>query len=214
MNPPDDRDTGRINRLPSLWSIPPGDLTVTIPAGTVLKVADKAEDHTLRKMADRIQARAIRRCGELLREIKPSKGGRPPEKLGGTPPLVSRAQAAKDAGLSSDQRKQALRVANVPSEDFEAAIESNAPPTITALAEREGERDASLPCRDRGGSDRLCHLAQSASPPHDPRATGDGGGARPGPPRPAGEGAAEGIWEDSWAWQGTGSGKFTGTYLW
>src|SRR4029453_19184853 len=53
-------------------------------------------------------ARAIRRCGELLRAIEPSTGGRP-EKLGGAPPQVSRSQAARDAGLSRDQKRTPLR---------------------------------------------------------------------------------------------------------
>lgn len=39
----------------------------------------RALEDTLRKMADRIQARAIRRCGELAKKIEPSKGGRPPK---------------------------------------------------------------------------------------------------------------------------------------
>lgn len=84
-------------------------------------------------MADRIQARAIRRCGELLREIKPATGAH--LKRGGDSPL-SRKIAAKNAGLSDAQRKQALRVANVPEAEFEQAVESNTPPTLTALAER------------------------------------------------------------------------------
>ena len=39
--------------------------------------ARQAKDESLRKQADRIQARAIRRCGELLKQIEPDKGGRP-----------------------------------------------------------------------------------------------------------------------------------------
>jgi hypothetical protein len=37
--------------------------------------------------------------------------------------------------MSKDQEKQAVRLANVPAEEFEAAIESESPPTITALAQ-------------------------------------------------------------------------------
>jgi len=36
--------------------------------------------------------------------------------------------------MSDDQRKTALRVANVPAEEFEAAVESADPPTVTELA--------------------------------------------------------------------------------
>jgi hypothetical protein len=48
----------------------------------------------------------------------------------------SRSEAAKDANLSSHQRKAALRVANVPKAEFEKAVESPNPPTVTELAER------------------------------------------------------------------------------
>jgi hypothetical protein len=38
--------------------------------------------------------------------------------------------------MSPHQAKQAQRVANVPAPDFEAAIESPRPPSITALADQ------------------------------------------------------------------------------
>ena len=86
--------------------------------------------------ATRIQSRAIQRCGELLAEIKrPKQGGRPPNNYIGTG-TVSRAAAARDAGLSKRQKDTALRVASIPKEDFEALVESEEPPTVTALAER------------------------------------------------------------------------------
>ncbi len=60
----------------------------------------------------------------------------PPHAHGSTTDLLqdaddmkfTRTQAATDAGLSERQRKTALRVANVPQDEFEAAIESDAPP--------------------------------------------------------------------------------------
>jgi hypothetical protein len=42
---------------------------------------------------------------------------------------------AERAGLSKHQQTQAVRVANVPTEKFEAAIEAPKPATVTALAE-------------------------------------------------------------------------------
>jgi hypothetical protein len=42
---------------------------------------------------------------------------------------------AERSGLSLDQQKQAVRVANVPAEKFEAAIERPKPATLTKLAE-------------------------------------------------------------------------------
>jgi hypothetical protein len=87
-------------------------------------------------MADRIQARAIRRCGELLEKIRPARGGdRRSKSTGGHPP-VGRAKVAAKAGMSEHQRKTALRVANVPKAEFEEAVESPNPPTVTELAER------------------------------------------------------------------------------
>jgi len=97
----------------------------------------QARDDTLRKHADRIQARAIRRCGELLKQIEPAHGG-DRRSNGGHPPIESRKAAADEAGLSEHQRKTALRVANVPADDFERQVESDSPPTITALADHAG----------------------------------------------------------------------------
>ncbi len=58
--------------------------------------ARQAKDDSLRKMADRIQARAIRRCGELLRQIEPARGTRGPdlEPKEGTLPMLMRESAA------------------------------------------------------------------------------------------------------------------------
>jgi len=104
-------------------------------AEALASYAKQAEDAELQKMAERIRARAIRRCGELLRAIKrPEQGGRPTKNGGGSAP-VSRAQAGRDAGLSRDQRRDAIRVARVPEADFEAAVESDDPPTVTRLLE-------------------------------------------------------------------------------
>src|SRR5262245_11909654 len=53
----------------------------------------QARDTELRELADRIQTRAIRRCGELLAAIEPGPAGRP--KSEGCAPLISRSQAAR-----------------------------------------------------------------------------------------------------------------------
>lgn len=45
-------------------------------AEALASYAKQAQDHELRKMADRIQARAIRRCGVLLRKIDAASGTR------------------------------------------------------------------------------------------------------------------------------------------
>lgn len=109
--------------------------------------AKQADDKTLERMALKIRGRAVRRCGELLEEIEPREVGRPAKNKEGAQP-ISRAEAAAGAGLSPHQAKQALRVAAIPEEDFEAVIESEDPPTVEKLAKAGGEyRKAAAPPR-------------------------------------------------------------------
>jgi protein gp37 len=102
-------------------------------AEALASYARQANDNELRRLADRIQARAVHRAGELLKEIPPATGAH--RKSDGADTL-SRKQAAEDAGLSERQRNTALRVASIPRAEFEAAIEAVNPPTVTDLAER------------------------------------------------------------------------------
>lgn len=103
-------------------------------AEALASYAKQAKDDQLRKLADRIQARAIRRCGELLKQIEPQPGKRTDiEPDDGT---VTRSRAASDAGLSERQKVTALRVASVSADEFERQVESESPPTVTALAEQ------------------------------------------------------------------------------
>lgn len=103
-------------------------------AEALASYARQANDKELLHLCMRIQARAIDRCGELLHDIEPEKGGRPPKTQEGDHPSL-RDQAATAAGLSEHQRKTALRVNSVPREQFEQLIESDNPPTVTQLAE-------------------------------------------------------------------------------
>ncbi|MFO1351884.1 MAG: hypothetical protein U1F68_14920 [Gammaproteobacteria bacterium] len=123
-------------------------------AQALASYARQSKDDSLRKMADRIQARAIRRCGELLRQVEPNKGGDPSLFVAqdGTVPRVTRTNAATKAGLSERQRKTALRVANIAPLEFEAAVESDAPPTVTQLAER-GKQARPAPLHSLDGID-------------------------------------------------------------
>lgn len=57
--------------------------------------AKQADDDTLRKQADRIQARAVRRCGELLKQFD-GKGG--PLKTVGAPLLFLSGKLRKTQG--------------------------------------------------------------------------------------------------------------------
>jgi hypothetical protein len=88
-----------------------------------------ADDDELRTLADRIQANAVWRCSELLKEILPQPGAR--TDLG---PVPTRGSVASEAGLSERQRKTALRVANIPREEFDRLVDGDDLPTVTALA--------------------------------------------------------------------------------
>lgn len=104
-------------------------------AEALASYARQTRDSVLRRYCDRVQARAIRRCGELVNEIPDTNRGRPAENQAGTAPNLTRTRAATEAGLSERQRKTAQRVANVPGDLFEEAVEADEPATVTELAE-------------------------------------------------------------------------------
>jgi hypothetical protein len=119
-------------------------------AAALASYAKQAEDDEMMRMATRIRDRAIRRAGELLKQIKPQPGKRTDiEPSGGGP---TRSQAAADAGMSRDQMHDAIRVANIPADDFERQVESDEPPTVTALA-KQGTKPAPKPVIDLKGRD-------------------------------------------------------------
>ncbi len=103
-------------------------------AEALASYAKMADDDALRKLADRIQARAVRRCGELLKQQ--NSQGRRTDKLSEGAHGKSQGEAARDAGLSEHQELTSVRIASISSDDFNAAVESDDPPTVTALAEQ------------------------------------------------------------------------------
>lgn len=127
-------------------------------AEALASYAKQANDDTLRKLADRIQARAIRRAGELLKQVDGRQGQNLPGSKSNGTDTFSRGQAAQQAGLSKRQTDTAVRVANVPEDDFEQQVESDDPPTVTNLAEQGKQKRQAV---DLGG----------ASPQHFARAT-------------------------------------------
>jgi hypothetical protein len=102
-------------------------------AAALASYAKQAKDDSLQKMAMRIHGRAVRRAGELLREIPPAPGERTDRPRYGTVPRFTRTQAAADAGLSERRRKTAIAIAGIGADEFESAIEADVPPTVTAL---------------------------------------------------------------------------------
>ena len=68
-------------------------------------------------------ARAVRRCGELLKQFDGS-GKRTDLPTDGNDSRLSQKEAAREAGLSERQQVTAVRVANVPEPDFAEAPQS------------------------------------------------------------------------------------------
>lgn len=101
-------------------------------AAALASYAKQADDNSLHKFALRIQARAVRRCGELLKQY--DGRGRPGEN--NKPALtISQRAIAGQAGMSLHQERTAVRVANVPADTFDDVIERGDKPTITKLAD-------------------------------------------------------------------------------
>ena len=116
--------------------------------------ARQMRDQELVNLAKRIHGRAVRRCGELLREVdgwgehwKPKRESRKDGTVLSSPP--TRKELADSAGLSERQQKTAIQVARVPEADFEAAVESEDPPSVTKLGEM-GKRKREGPAHLEG----------------------------------------------------------------
>lgn len=120
-------------------------------AAALASYAKQAGDDSLMKMATRIRDRAIRRSGELLKQIEPAKNQHDASARVGSGPS-SRSAAGADAGMSPRQVKTAMRVANVPADQFEKLVESDNPPTVTKLAEM-GKQSQPKPVIDLHGRD-------------------------------------------------------------
>lgn len=130
-------------------------------AAALASYARQAKDDSLEKMATRIRARAVKRAGDLLNEL-PADAHRPRKGVPDTTHQSERDRAAKSAGMSDREKHQALRVSNVPQEEFEAAVESETPPSIAELEERgtckKVEPLVDLQGRDPEDFNRSLHL--------------------------------------------------------
>jgi hypothetical protein len=118
-------------------------------AEALASYARQAKDQQLLTMAARIRLRAIRRCGELLNAIKAATPGRKLKSVSVPAPNSSsepearsegRFRAAAAAGLSRGQAVTALRAAHIPTSEFERAVESDRPPSLTILTRPERAR--------------------------------------------------------------------------
>ena len=123
--------------------------------------ADKAEamasyarqsgDTELRKMADRIQARAVDRCGQLIKQIPAGKTG-PRLKSAGQIQLSDRDVARIAAGISKHLASTAVAVNSIQRAKFEREVESDNPPSVTKLAEMGRQRRQPPKAETRGAS--------------------------------------------------------------
>jgi hypothetical protein len=100
--------------------------------------AKTAQNTEVFRLAIRIRARALRRCGEMLKEIPDTNRGRP--KIHESDTRITRAAAAEEAGLTPWRKTQALRVVEVPADEFADVVENEHPariiPTLTARGKR------------------------------------------------------------------------------
>lgn len=95
----------------------------TKKAEALASYARQAQDATLLDAATKIQRRAWKRAGELLRQIEPKQGARTDKRsIPGNTTLQTRKDAAMRAGLSKNQKDQALRLAAIPEEQFERVL--------------------------------------------------------------------------------------------
>ena len=103
-------------------------------AAALASYGRQANDNTLVDMALRIQARASRRAGELLKQFD-ARVDNARKQTVGDHSLISQREVAAEAGMSEYQQATAVRIANVPQDTFERMVESPSPPTKTALAD-------------------------------------------------------------------------------
>jgi hypothetical protein len=110
-------------------------------AAALASYAKQAKDDSLLMHSRRIQSRAIRRAGELLKAIEPQNRGSSTMRS----IVRGRDKAAREAGLDANRQAQATRIASISDAEFESAIESDAPPTPTALAARGTKKHTPKP---------------------------------------------------------------------
>ena len=104
-------------------------------AAAIASYARQADDVELENYARRIRARAVRRCGELLRNFD-ARGG---DRSKTVAPLAfaspSRSMVAQQAELSEHKARVAVNIAAIPEPEFEALVESKRAPGTTLLAQ-------------------------------------------------------------------------------
>lgn len=103
-------------------------------AEALASYARQAKDDALERTAQQIKVRAIRRAGDLLKEIEKAKNQHEKSRRAKVGAVPSRKEAARSAGLSERQQKEAIRIASIPKEKFEKEVESEKPPTVARFS--------------------------------------------------------------------------------
>lgn len=149
-------------------------------AAALASYAKQAEDIELEQMAARIRARAMRRAGELLKQFDGRNGQNLPSTKMDASVLFSptQARAGRDAGFSERQIKTAVRIANIPQKDFDGAVESANPPTISTLAlqgmrPRPVQPEQWLQGRDPSAFNKVLHFVAAVEEYADELASAD-----------------------------------------
>jgi hypothetical protein len=104
--------------------------------------ARQAKNVDAERDACEIRLRAERRAGQLLKEMEKAKGGRPAK----TASTAEGVSTLADRGVSEGQSHRWQKLADVPEDQFEAALGGSAKPTTggilaSVLAEKEPKRD-------------------------------------------------------------------------
>ena len=113
-------------------------------AAALASYAKQADDLELEKMAIRIRARAMRRAGELAKQMM-QPPHRPSDKHHGGVILKSKAELQDVSGFSRRQMDTALAVANVPQPVFDAQVDAVNPATVTELARQGAQKRDTAP---------------------------------------------------------------------
>lgn len=103
-------------------------------AAALASYAKQAQDDELERQCQRVRARAVRRQGELLSQIKTAQGARNDLPTSIPEGQKFRADIARDAGITPKQAQNAVRIASIPEKDFEAQVEAPKPATLSQLA--------------------------------------------------------------------------------
>lgn len=93
--------------------------------------AMQAKNIEAERRACEIRLRAERKAGELLKSMPKSKGGRPENSE--QPAPSSFAKTKEEAGISDDQAKRWQKLADIPQEEFEAALRGEGKPSTNGI---------------------------------------------------------------------------------